>query len=134
MFKGPCCLAMEHTRALSLSRRVLTIVQPCLLPSVEMKPRTECFCQAVAATISSKVAPPARFRRSRIIAFLPSSRVGRAAFLAVAATSMDISHRASARHRDVTLTAIRKAIARKLIKLESDGSLSPRGPAALGGQ
>src|SRR5579862_6687310 len=45
------------------------------LPTVpEMKPRTECACQAVAFMISFKVAPPGRCSRSRILPVLLPGR------------------------------------------------------------
>jgi hypothetical protein len=47
---------------------------PCFLPAVEMNPRTECACQAVAFMISPSVAPLARAIMSRIFAPLLSAR------------------------------------------------------------
>src|SRR5579862_3668940 len=45
------------------------------LPTVpEMKPRTECACQAVAFMISARVAPPGRCSRSRILPVLLPAR------------------------------------------------------------
>ena len=59
---------------MSLSRLVLVITIPVFLGSVEMKPRTVCFCQPVTATISCNVAPPARSSMSRTIACLLNAR------------------------------------------------------------
>src|ERR1035438_7304028 len=50
------------------------LLAPVFLVSVEMNPRTGCFCQPVFSIISSIVAPPARVSRSRTIAFLLNSR------------------------------------------------------------
>src|ERR1039457_5327647 len=50
------------------------LLAPVFLVSVEMNPRTVCFCQPVFSMISCSVAPPARTSRSRTIAFLLNSR------------------------------------------------------------
>src|ERR1035438_10642792 len=50
------------------------IAIPVFLVSVEMNPRTVCFCQPVSAIISCNVVPPARSSMSCTIAFLLNAR------------------------------------------------------------
>src|ERR1700722_20069873 len=70
---------MRYVRSLA-SFLADSILMPCFLPAVEMKPRTLCACQSVAFWISARVAPLARAIISRIFAPLLSAR-GAAAFL-----------------------------------------------------
>jgi len=64
----------SYTRAPSLSRRVLAIFMPPLLLRMLMKPRTVCFCQPVASTISYSVAPPLRWSIAMTSALCVPSR------------------------------------------------------------
>src|ERR1051326_5373785 len=61
-----------------------SIFSPPLLPSMLTNPRTVCFCQPVASTISASVAPLARFimaMTSAFLLFVPSAFGFPAAFL-----------------------------------------------------